>query len=704
MRAGLFCGVMSGTSLDGIDAALIRFSRGAARIVAVARGRFRPALRRELLALCEKGDDEIERAQIAANEIARAYAAVVVDLARRAPSQIIAVGAHGQTIRHRPRAGFSTQLLNGALLAELTGIDVVCDFRARDIAAGGQGAPLACGFHQFAFARLAPCAVVNIGGVANATILRPDEPPRGWDVGPGNMLMDAWNQKHKNTPFDRGGEWARQARPSSRLLRRLLRKRRRAAFFAAATAQKLRPRGIRYQPLRADFARRGRGRGASDFARIHRRDNRRRDSQNENAACYFVRRRREKQRAGRALARFGAPGAGLRERRSRLRRRAYRSRGVRLSGATADFAAARQHAVGDGRARRADFGRAALRQMNLADFDFDLPPRLIAQQPPPRRGDARLLLCEGDGFRLARARALPSFARAGDIFVFNDSRVLPARVFARKASGGKVEILAERIEDGADFCAQLRAGKAPTAGDFLHIGKTRIRVRGREGDFYSLAVEGGESARRLFARRGETPLPPYIRRRPTAADARRYQTVFAQKAAVAGSVAAPTAGLHWTRTAIEALRRRGAQAAFITLHIGAGTFRPLRGEIESNRLSRERFAIDAKTAAAIRAARAGGGRVVAVGTTALRALETAAQKTGAVAAGAGETDLFVKPGFRFRAVDWLLTNFHLPKSSLFVLLCAFCGEARARAAYRFAIENEMRFYSYGDAMLIGRRC
>ena len=222
MRAGLFCGVMSGTSLDGIDAALIRFSRGAARIVAVARGRFRPALRRELLALCEKGDDEIERAQLAANEVARAYAVVVVDLARRAPGQIIAVGAHGQTIRHRPRAGFSTQLLNGALLAELTGIDVVCDFRARDIAARGQGAPLACGFHQFAFARLAPCAVVNIGGVANATILRPDEPARGWDVGPGNMLMDAWNQKHKNTPFDRGGEWARQARPSSRLLRQLL--------------------------------------------------------------------------------------------------------------------------------------------------------------------------------------------------------------------------------------------------------------------------------------------------------------------------------------------------------------------------------------------------------------------------------------------------------------------------------------------------
>ena len=222
MRAGLFCGVMSGTSLDGIDAALIRFSRGAARIVAVARGRFRPALRRELLALCEKGDDEIERAQIAANEIARAYAAVVVDLARRAPGPIIAVGAHGQTIRHRPRAGFSTQLLNGALLAELTGIDVVCDFRARDIAARGQGAPLACGFHQFAFARLAPCAVINIGGVANATILRPDEPARGWDVGPGNMLMDAWNQKHKNTPFDRGGEWARQTQPSSRLLRRLL--------------------------------------------------------------------------------------------------------------------------------------------------------------------------------------------------------------------------------------------------------------------------------------------------------------------------------------------------------------------------------------------------------------------------------------------------------------------------------------------------
>ena len=342
--------------------------------------------------------------------------------------------------------------------------------------------------------------------------------------------------------------------------------------------------------------------------------------------------------------------------------------------------------------------------MNLADFDFDLPPRLIAQQPPPRRGDARLLLCEGDGFRLARARALPSFARAGDIFVFNDSRVLPARVFARKASGGKVEILAERIEDGADFCAQLRAGKAPTAGDFLHIGKTRIIVRGREGDFYSLAVEGGESARRLFRamRRdafaalysaaadggGRAPLSNGFR-------AKRGGRGIGRRAD--GGLALDS-GQRSRRCAVAGRKRR-----FVTLHIGAGTFRPLRGEIESNRLSRERFAIGAQTAAAIRAARAGGGRVVAVGTTALRALETAAQKTGAVAASAGETDLFVKPRLSLsrRRLACSPTS-HLPKSSLFVLLCAFCGEARARAAYRFAIENEMRFYSYGDAMLIKR--
>jgi len=314
----------------------------------------------------------------------------------------------------------------------------------------------------------------------------------------------------------------------------------------------------------------------------------------------------------------------------------------------------------------------------LADFDFALPAELIAQHPAAERSASRLLDGRAEPPVDRVFRELPSLLDAGDLLVFNDTRVIKARLFGAKAgSGGKVEALVERVLSGNEVLAQLRASKPPRAG-------SRIRFA---------------EAFALLERHGHVPLPPYIARADAAEDERRYQTVFAAKP---GAVAAPTAALHFDEALLDALDARGVRRANLTLHVGAGTFQPVRVEdLSRHRMHSEWFEIGAAAVAAIRRTREAGGKVVAVGTTSLRALESAAL-SGTLEAGARETDLFVTPGFRFRVVDALVTNFHLPKSSLLMLVSAFAGHERIRALYRHAIDARYRFFSYGDAMLLAR--
>ena len=335
--------------------------------------------------------------------------------------------------------------------------------------------------------------------------------------------------------------------------------------------------------------------------------------------------------------------------------------------------------------------------LSLDDFDYALSPRQIARRPAARRDRSRLLLVL-ESVAERRFSSLPSCLRRGDVLAVNDSRVLPARLLGRKESGGQIEIFAERFLENGRMLAQLRASRPPKVGDHIFAaGEFVVREKTAPG-FYVLQARsrGGDaaSARARFLRRGQTPLPPYLRRPPEAEDKERYQTVFARRL---GSVAAPTAGLHFTSELIAKLKTRGIDIVKITLHVGAGTFAPLRPGEE--RLHRERFAISAAAAAKINAAKKEGRRIVAVGTTSLRALESAADNSG-VHPTSGETDLFIRPGFRFRAADLLLTNFHLPRSSLLVLACAFGGRRRVLAAYQQAAASGFRFYSYGDAMLL----
>ena len=341
-------------------------------------------------------------------------------------------------------------------------------------------------------------------------------------------------------------------------------------------------------------------------------------------------------------------------------------------------------------------------KLSLDDFDYALPAAQIAQHPPPQRDGARLLDMRYTAPRRAYFSSLPELLRAGDILVLNDSKVIPARLPGKKESGGAAEIFAERFLPGGEVLALVRASKPPKPGARLFAGGGWFSVCKKTADgFYVLRAENrsGEpiGARGRFMRRGKTPLPPYIRRPPDAADGRRYQTVFARRA---GSVAAPTAGLHFTPETFLALAARGIKTAKITLHVGAGTFAPPRGGMPE-KLHAERYRISAAAAAQINAAKRRGGRIVAAGTTTLRALESAADKNG-IRAAAAETELFIKPGRRFFAADLLLTNFHLPRSTLLVLACAFGGRARVLDGYRFAVKNKFRFYSYGDAMLLSR--
>jgi S-adenosylmethionine:tRNA ribosyltransferase-isomerase len=342
------------------------------------------------------------------------------------------------------------------------------------------------------------------------------------------------------------------------------------------------------------------------------------------------------------------------------------------------------------------------RSYTLSDFDFALPPELIAQHPAPERSASRLL----DGTGAAPAdrvfRDLPALMREGDLLVFNDTRVIKARLFGAKDTGGAVEALVERVLPGHEVLAHLRASKSPRAGQRVRFAEAfDAEVLGRDGpDDALFRLRFPAEPLALLEAHGHVPLPPYIAHADGAEDAQRYQTVFAQRP---GAVAAPTAALHFDDAVLAALRERGVALANVTLHVGAGTFQPVRAEnLAEHKMHSEWFEVPESTVAAIEAAKARGGRVMAVGTTTLRALESAA-RDGTLRAGARETDLFITPGYRFHVVERLLTNFHLPKSTLLMLVSAFAGYAHIRALYAHAIAQRYRFFSYGDAMLLDRR-
>src|SRR5262245_47946575 len=334
--------------------------------------------------------------------------------------------------------------------------------------------------------------------------------------------------------------------------------------------------------------------------------------------------------------------------------------------------------------------------LSIDDFDYELPPELIAQHPSESRSGSRLLLLSGDALFDHRFADLPQLLSPGDLLVFNDTRVIKARLFGRKETGGRIEVLIERLLPANEALAQVHAGRAAKPGSTLELeGGLRLRVLGREGEFYRLRFPEGADALALLERHGSVPLPPYITHAPLADDEARYQTVYARSP---GAVAAPTAGLHFDEPVLAALAKRHVEFAFVTLHVGAGTFQPVRvKELAEHRMHAERYEIPEATADAIAAARRRGGKIVAVGTTTVRCLEASAAEPGEA-----ETDLFITPGFGFRVVDRLVTNFHLPKSTLLVLVSAFAGTEPIRRAYRHAIEKRYRFYSYGDAMLVDK--
>ncbi len=338
--------------------------------------------------------------------------------------------------------------------------------------------------------------------------------------------------------------------------------------------------------------------------------------------------------------------------------------------------------------------------MRVADFDFDLPDELIAQFPPAVRGSSRLLHVEASGTLHDRDfRDLPTLLRPDDLLVMNDTRVIKARLFGTKDSGGKVELLVERVTGEFDALAFIRASHAPKPGSRIHLAEdTTLEVLARQDDLTQLRFPRPVLA--VLDQLGQLPLPPYIAHSPTADDEARYQTVYANEP---GSVAAPTAGLHFDDAMLDTLRRHGVGTAQVTLHVGAGTFQPVRTDnIADHKMHSERYTIPQATVDAINETRARGGRVVAVGTTSMRTLEAATQ-SGPLAAGASETDIFITPGYQFKVVDALITNFHLPKSTLLMLVSAFSGMDAIRAAYAHAIQERYRFFSYGDAMLLEKR-
>jgi len=335
-----------------------------------------------------------------------------------------------------------------------------------------------------------------------------------------------------------------------------------------------------------------------------------------------------------------------------------------------------------------------------SDFHYELPTELIAQQPLPRRSASRLLVVDAPTHTLLDRQFtdIVDYLQSGDLLVFNDTRVLPARLYGHKETGGAVEILIERITGAHDALAQLGVSKKPKAGSRIQLesGET-LTVLGREGEFYTLRLDGTEPLEKLLLRHGRMPLPPYISREVDAEDAERYQTVYSR---APGAVAAPTAGLHFDTPLLDTLRANGVNFGYITLHVGAGTFQPLRSErIDEHVMHREWLNVGAELIEKIRRTRAAGRRVIAVGTTVVRALESAL-RDGEVKPFAGETQIFIFPGYRITSVDALITNFHLPESTLLMLVSAFAGRELMLEAYRHAVQERYRFFSYGDAMLI----
>jgi S-adenosylmethionine:tRNA ribosyltransferase-isomerase len=338
--------------------------------------------------------------------------------------------------------------------------------------------------------------------------------------------------------------------------------------------------------------------------------------------------------------------------------------------------------------------------LKKSDFHYHLPPELIAQAPLPERSASRLLCVPSapEAFCDRHVRDLPELLQPGDLLVFNDTRVIPARLFGNKATGGRTEILIERLLPGNEARAQIGASKSPKRGGRIALDAGgEAEVLGREGEFYRLRFHIDDSLESWLLRAGRMPLPPYIRREPGADDAERYQTVFAREV---GAVAAPTAGLHFDDALLQELRGRGIHFGHVTLHVGAGTFQPVRvDDLREHRMHSEWLNVGAELVERIRRTRAAGGRIVAVGTTVVRALESA-MHDGELLPFAGETRIFIFPGYRVRSVDVLLTNFHLPESTLLMLVSAFAGRERVLAAYAHAVRERYRFFSYGDAMLL----
>jgi S-adenosylmethionine:tRNA ribosyltransferase-isomerase len=336
---------------------------------------------------------------------------------------------------------------------------------------------------------------------------------------------------------------------------------------------------------------------------------------------------------------------------------------------------------------------------SLSDFDFELPQELIAQLPLNERSASRLLQVDGDALLDRSFAELVDLLTPGDLLVFNDTRVLKARFFGVKQTGGKVEVLIERVLDKGAVYAQIRASKSPLPGSAIRLAEAfDVVVGARAGEFYTLYFPG--DVFELIEAHGRLPLPPYIEHVPDEFDEQRYQTVYAKQP---GAVAAPTAGLHFDQALLDKLRDRGVRSAFVTLHVGAGTFQPVRTEnLAEHNMHSEWYTIPPATVDAVRAAKAAGRDVVAVGTTSLRALESASQ-SGELEIGSADTRLFITPGYAFKIVDRMVTNFHLPKSTLLMLVSAFAGYGQIRVAYRHAVERRYRFFSYGDAMLLTKQ-
>lgn len=340
--------------------------------------------------------------------------------------------------------------------------------------------------------------------------------------------------------------------------------------------------------------------------------------------------------------------------------------------------------------------------MKKTDFYYDLPSALIAQNPLSDRGASRLLCMNSDTGQL-KDRQFTDFIELinrGDLLVFNNTRVIPARLFGAKSSGGKVEILIERILDEHHAIAHVKASKPPKPGTLIRLDQDySCEVQDRSGALFQLEFNHSGGLRQILEKIGHIPLPPYITRADDKEDLTRYQTVFAKEA---GAVAAPTAGLHFDQAMMERIQAKGVDISFVTLHVGSGTFQPVRVEnLDEHVMHKEYFAVPSATASAVNQARTRGGRVIAIGTTAVRALESAS-KSGSLKPGYGDTDLFITPGYQFKSVDALLTNFHLPESTLLMLVAAFAGYQPIMNAYQHAIEQSYRFFSYGDAMFLSR--